>query len=109
MVHAERCAIEVQIGKLNLTSGERDRLVRRRAASVEVYELLPRSREHTTLRTRGGNLAAHSLAQAAIAIAPNYATAYALIAFTHLDDYANGFGSDSKGSLRIGLELAGVR
>ena len=32
--------------------------------------------------------------------------AHALIAFTHLIDYANGFSSDPEQSLRIGLELA---
>jgi len=92
--------------KLKLTSGERDRLVRRRAASVEAYELLLRSREQTMLLTRGGNIAARSLAEAAIAIDPNYATAYALIAFSHLNDYANGYGSAPEGSLRVGRELA---
>jgi TolB-like protein/class 3 adenylate cyclase len=92
--------------KLNLTSGERDRLVRKRATSVEAYELLLRSREQTMLLTRGGNLAARSLAEAAIAIDPNYATAYALIAFSHLNDYANGYGTDPEGSLRVGRELA---
>jgi TolB-like protein/class 3 adenylate cyclase/Tfp pilus assembly protein PilF len=92
--------------KLNLTGGERDRLVRRRAANVEAYELLLRSREQTMLLTRGGNMAARSLAEAAIAIDPNYATAYALIAFSHLNDYANGYGSDPEGSLRVGRGLA---
>ena len=92
--------------KLNLTSGERDRLVRRRAASVEAYELLLRSREQTMLLTRGSNIAARSLAEAAIAIDPNYATAYALIAFTYLNDYANGYGGEPGASLRVGRELA---
>jgi TolB-like protein/class 3 adenylate cyclase len=92
--------------KVNLTTGERDRLVRRRAASVEAYELLLRSRERTMLLTRSGNLAARSLAEAAIAMDPNFAAAYALIAFTHLNDYANGYGDDPEGSLRVGRELA---
>ena len=92
--------------KLNLTSGERDRLVRRRAASVEAYELLLRSREQMMLLTQAGNMTARSLAEAAIAIDANYATAYALIAFSHLNDYANGYGSDPEASLSVGRELA---
>jgi adenylate cyclase len=92
--------------KLNLTSGERDRLVRGRAASVAAYELLLRIREQTMLLTRAGNITARSLAEAAIAIDPNYAAAYALIAFTHLDDYANGFGGDPGRLLSVGRELA---
>ena len=92
--------------KLNLTTGERDRLRRKRAASVEAYELLLRSREQMMLLSRSGNIAARSLAEAAIAIDPNFAAAYALIAFTHLNDYANGYGVDPEGSLRVGRELA---
>jgi TolB-like protein/class 3 adenylate cyclase len=92
--------------KLNLTSGERDRLLRRRPASVEAYELLLRSREQTMLLTRSGNIAGRRLAEAAIAIDPTCAPAYGLIAFAHLNDYANGYGNDPKESLRIGRELA---
>lgn len=92
--------------KVKLTSGERDRLVRRRVSNVEAYKLLLRSREQMMMLTRGSNLAARSLTEAAIAIDPNYATAYALIAFTHLNDYANGYSSDPEGSLRVGRELA---
>jgi adenylate cyclase len=92
--------------KLNLTTGERDRLLRKRAASVEAYELLLRSREQMMLLSRSGNIAARSLAEAAIAIDPSFAAAYALIAFTHLNDYANGYGVDPEGSLRVGRELA---
>ena len=47
-----------------------------------------------------------SLAEAAIAIDPSFAAANALIAFTHLNDYANGYGLDPEGSLRVGRELA---
>ena len=92
--------------KLKLTTGERNRLVRRRAGSVEAYELLLRSREQALTLTRGGKVAARSLAEAAIAIDPQYAAAFALIAFTHLNDYANGFASDPGRSLRIGREFA---
>ena len=92
--------------KLNLTTGERDRLLRRRVVSVEAYELLLRSRERMMLLTRSGNIAARSLAEAAIAIDPSFAAAYALIAFTHLNDYANGYGLDPEGSLPVGRELA---
>jgi TolB-like protein/Flp pilus assembly protein TadD len=92
--------------KLKLTVGEQDRLVRRRAVNVEAYEFLLRAREQALALSRGGNIAARNLAGAAIAIDPPYAAAHALIAFTHLNDYANGFASDPDQSLRIGLELA---
>ena len=92
--------------KLKLTVGEQDRLARKRAVNVKAYEYLLRGREQALALTRGGNIAARSLADAAIAIDPEYAAAHALIAFTHLNDYANGFTSDPQQSLQIGLELA---
>ena len=92
--------------KLKLTRGERGRLARARAVNFEAYEYLLRSREQALALSRAGNIAARDLAGAAIAIDSRYAAAYALIAFTHLNDYANGFTSDPEQSLRIGLELA---
>jgi tetratricopeptide (TPR) repeat protein len=92
--------------KVNLTTGECDRLLGRRPASVEAYELLLRSREQAVPLTRSGNIAARGLAEAAIAIDPTYAAAYALIAFTHLNDYANGYSRDPEESLRVGRDLA---
>ena len=92
--------------KLKLTSGERDRLVRRRAVNLEAYEYLLRAREQAMALTRSGNIAARSLAEAAIAIDPNYAAAHALTAFAHLNDYANAYVSDPQRSLEIGRELA---
>jgi adenylate cyclase len=55
--------------KVNLTTGEQNRLLRKRADSVEAYELLLRSREQMMLLTRSGNIAARNLAEAAIAMA----------------------------------------
>ena len=92
--------------KLKLTVGEQDRLIRKRTVDLEAYEFLLRAREQALTLTRTGNIAARNLAGAAVALDPQYAAAHALIAFTHLNDYANGFTSDPEQSLRIGLELA---
>ena len=92
--------------KLKLTVGEQDRLARGRAVNVEAYELFLRGREQASAHTRIGNIAARSLAAAAIAIDPGYAAAHALIAFTHVLDYVNAWSNDPEHSLRIGLELA---
>ncbi|HEY1943370.1 MAG TPA: adenylate/guanylate cyclase domain-containing protein [Roseiarcus sp.] len=91
---------------LKLTRGEQDRLARTRAVSFEAYEYVLRSREQAFALTRAGNIAARDLAGAAVAIDPGFAAAHAIIAFAHLNDYANGFTSDPEQSLRIGLELA---
>jgi adenylate cyclase len=92
--------------KLKLTVGEQDRLTQRRAVDVEAYELFLRGREQSWASTRTGNIAAHGLLERAIVIDPGYAPAHALIAFTHVLDYANAWTSDPGHSLRIGLELA---
>ncbi len=92
--------------KLNLTIGEQARLTQRRSVNIEAFELFLRGREQTWATNRTGNIAARGLLERAIAIDPGYAAAYALIAFTHLNDYANAWTGDPEPSLRIGLELA---
>ena len=92
--------------KLKLSVGEQDRLAQGRAADVKAYEFFLRGREQASAHTRRGNIAARSLAADAITIDPGYVAAHALIAFTHVIDYANGWTNDPEHSLRIGLELA---
>ena len=45
-----------------------------------------RAREQSMALSRGGNIAARSLAEAAVGLDPQYAAAHALLAFTHLND-----------------------
>ncbi|HET6156967.1 MAG TPA: adenylate/guanylate cyclase domain-containing protein [Dongiaceae bacterium] len=92
--------------KLKLAVGEEHRSARCRAVNVEAYEFFLRGREQARLHTRSGNIAARSLAGAAIAIDPGCAAVHALIAFTHVIDYANAWSNDPEHSLRTGLELA---
>jgi adenylate cyclase len=92
--------------KLKLTIGEQGRLNQKRDVSVEAFELFLRGREQAWTATRTGGIAARALLERAIAIEPNYPSAHALIAATHLIDYANGFSSDPEQSLRTGFELA---
>ncbi len=92
--------------QLKLTSSEEDRLTQRRSDNIEAFELFLRGREQTWAATRTGNVAARGLLERAIAIDPRYAAAYALIAFTHLNDYANGWTGDPERSLRTGQHLA---
>jgi adenylate cyclase len=92
--------------KLKLTAGEQDRLTHRRAVGVEAYELFLRGREQSWMSTQTGNVAARGLLGRAIAIDPEYAAAHALVAFTHVLDYANAWTGDPEQSLQTGLELA---
>jgi adenylate cyclase len=43
----------------------------------------------------------------AITISPGFAASYALIAYTHAVDYANGWGENPERSLQTSLEIAG--
>ena len=92
--------------KCKLTIGEQDRLTPRREVNVQAFELFLRGREQAWTATRTGAIAARGLLERAIAIDPDYAAAHAVVAMTHVLDYANGFSSDPEQSLRIGLELA---
>jgi adenylate cyclase len=92
--------------KCKLTIGEHDRLAKRREVNVEAFELFLRGREQAGTATRTGTVAARGLLERAIAIDPDYAAAHAVVAMTHMLDYANGFSSDPEQSLRIALELA---
>jgi len=92
--------------KLKLTGEDRGRSAGMRPVNVEAYELFLRGREQASAYTRAGNIAARTMAGAAIAIDPGYATAHALVAFTHVLDYINAWSDDPEGSLRIGRELA---
>jgi TolB-like protein len=92
--------------KLKLTAGEQDRLTHRRAVGVEAYELFLRGREQSWVSTQTGNVVARGLLGRAIAIDPEYAAAHALVAFTHVLDYANAWTGDPEQSLQTGLELA---
>ena len=86
--------------------GEQDRLNQNRDVNVEAFELFLRGREPAWTATRMGCIAVRGPLERAIAINPNNAAAHAIIAKTHLLDYANGFSSDPELSLRTGFELA---
>ncbi|WP_158814184.1 adenylate/guanylate cyclase domain-containing protein [Methylocapsa sp. S129] len=92
--------------KCKLTMGELGRLAPRRSVNVEAYELFLRGREQALTATRSGTIGARRLLERAIAIDPNYAAAHAVIAMSHMLDYANGFSADPEQSLRIGRDMA---
>jgi adenylate cyclase len=92
--------------KCTMTMGEQNRMSPRRGANIEAYELLLRGREHMVSATAASLITARGLFERAVAIDPGYAAAHAMVAFTHVIDYANGFTRDPDESLRLGLETA---
>jgi adenylate cyclase len=91
--------------KLKLTSEQKDRLSRKTTIDVEAYNLFLRAREQAYLQTKSSNVEARALLERAIAISPDFATAYACTAFTRLSDYIIGKGEAAEQSLETSLEL----
>ena len=92
--------------KVKLTSEQKGRLSRKTTIDVEAYNFFLRGREKALLQTKSSNAEARALLERAIAISPNFAAAYAFIAFTRLNDYIVGRGEAGEQSLQTGLELA---
>ncbi len=92
--------------KCTMTMSEQNRMSPRRGANIEAYELLLRGREHMVSATAASLITARGLFERAVAIDSGYAAAHAMVAFTHVIDYANGFTRDPDESLRLGLETA---
>ena len=93
--------------KVKLTPEKRDRLARKGTIDEEAYDLFLRGREQAWLNTKSSNVEARNLLGCAITISPGFAAAYALIAYTHAVDYANGWGENPERSLQTSLEIAG--
>ena len=92
--------------KVTLTEAEQVQLAHKGTANVEAYNLFLRGRDNVWLHTKTGNIAARELFEHAIEIDPGYAAAHALTAFTHFNDFANGWTEDPDQSLEIGLRIA---
>ena len=89
-----------------LTEEEQDQLGHKGTTDVEAYNLFLRGRDHVWLHTKAGNIAARGLFGHAIEIDPGYAAAHALTAFTHANDFVNGWTEDPDESHKTGLRIA---
>ncbi len=92
--------------KLKLTAADEDRLAHKITVDIAAYDLFLKGREQVWLHTKEGNINTRELLGRAVAIEPEYAAAYAYIAFSHIIDYANGWSDDLEQSLQIALEIA---
>jgi adenylate cyclase len=92
--------------KLKLTSEQKGRLIRKTEIDIEAYNFFLRGREQALLQTKSSNAEARALLERAIAISPDFAPAYAYIAFTRLNDWIIGKGDAAEHSLQTTLQLA---
>lgn len=91
---------------INLTEGDRQRLAPERTGNIEAYDYFLRGRELWHRLTKETNIAARDLLQRAIELDPNFASAHAFLALTHLLDYLNGWSPSPPNSREQAEELA---
>ncbi len=91
---------------INLTEGDRQRLAPEHAGNLEAYDYFLRGRELWHRLTKETNVAARDLLQRAIKLDPNFASAHAFLALTHVLDYLNGWSPSPPNSRDQAEELA---
>lgn len=91
---------------INLTEGDRQRLAPEHAGNIEAYDYFLRGRELWHRLTKETNIAARDLLQRAIELDPNFASAHAFLALTHVLDYLNGWSPSPPNSREQAEELA---
>jgi adenylate cyclase len=74
--------------------------------SVTAYDLVLQSRPHRTSMTRSGNEKAAELLTQAIALDPDYALAYASLAFVRASDYEEFWAADQDAARREAMAAA---
>ncbi|AJD44328.1 adenylate cyclase 5 (plasmid) [Rhizobium gallicum bv. gallicum R602sp] len=91
---------------INLTEGDRQRMAPEHTGNVEAYDYFLRGRELWHRLTKETNIAARDLLQRAIELDPNFASAHAFLALTHVLDYLNGWSPSPPSSREQAEELA---
>jgi adenylate cyclase len=91
---------------VTLTQGERRRLRRKDTDNLEVYDNYLRGRQLVFQRSATAVEEARPLLERAIALDPQFAQAYTMLACTHILDHANGWHGAGGRSLETAQELA---
>ncbi len=92
--------------RIRLTEGEEIRVHRRHTASLEAWNLLSRGKEHFHRATKADNATAREDFAQAIEVDPDYALAYAFLAWTHWHDAFQLWSVDREASVRRAASLA---
>ena len=103
-----RNIVSTLAGKLDATERRRARSQSERTDNLEAYDLVLRGRELWQRFTPDDNLAARRLYERAIALDPDYARAYAGLAWTHLQE-AWTSGSEEARDKALGCARKGVQ
>jgi len=91
---------------LTLTSSERANLRRKDTDNLAAYETFLRGEESFYHYSQAHNVRARELFEQAIGLDPAFARAYAMLAWTHVFDFMNGWSDRPQRSLDESIELA---
>jgi len=91
--------------QVKLTEGEQARLFGKGTTNLQAYEKVLQGMEHLRRLNIVGNVQARELFEEAIALDPEYSTAYALLAQTHLLDVWLGSSKSPDKSIEKSAEL----
>jgi adenylate cyclase len=92
--------------QVKLTSGEQARISARNTDNIDAYLIFLQAIHHFRKTHREGNILARKLGEEAIALDPNFADPYRLLAWTHLEDVWFGWSKSSRESFKKAVELA---
>jgi len=90
--------------QVNLTSGEQARVWAKGTKNLEAYLKLMQARENINVGNVAGTARARQLIEETIALDPQYAEAYMLMGYTHVQDFLAGASKFPKESLTQGIE-----
>jgi TolB-like protein len=96
----------VGVAAVNLTRFEEERALAKPTSNLAAYEYVLRGREAFSQETRDDNDEAIDLFEHAIDLDPNYADAYAALAYSHYAAVISGWAEFSEDELKQAEELA---
>ncbi len=102
----ELARVIVDALRVRLTPDESARMGASETESIEAYDLLLRATEQHYRVTREANVEAQRLIERAVALAPDYARAHALLAINHLQVASNGWVRDPAEPLGLAYAAA---
>jgi adenylate cyclase len=92
--------------QVKLTQGESVRIYARNTDNLEAYLKFWQAVPHHKSTREEGNVLARKLCEEAIALDPEYADAYRLLAWTHFFDVAFGWSKSPRESFKLVFQLA---
>jgi adenylate cyclase len=92
--------------QVKLTAGDKASLIGKGTDNLEAYQKCLKALEEYERFSREGNILARQLCEEAIALAPDYPSAYRILGWTHFSDATYGWSKSRSESFKKAVELA---